>query len=738
MSDNKDQMQRGFERLSNEINLTGKKIAGYIDGVPFIVNENENFVLPNSNEDFALKTNFESPLNDSPEFPTVESPFTQKLTDKLKYESPFGDNSVFAEKNNYWLGDKIREEEKKKKEEIENKALEIERQIPKIIPLIRQNANQDTNNLYNNLFKLIHPNPHRNNKTLLGIQDTLLYGRDWYSIQVVSRLGPVFYKSLYHSQVGSANFLSNELKSDFSDTVKLIDKNFDYPTVFGWDIGELEKPHTDYGKTKAVDKDFIINATQPQVLLKCIKWVYDNGGVNTISWHCMNPENNKKFVFPDLEYSKKGTVKLLLQEKDNFDKNPKTKDAEIYKRYTQWLNYVIDFLQDPLIANIPIIFRPLHEANIDGVFWWAGSSCDAADYIKLWKLIVDTFQQRQVKNILFAYSINDFLSETATSPDETVKRDFVKIFNERYPGDDYVDIIGIDFYNKEKSDKAKNSYTTKINQYSNILNEIAIQKSKVAAITETGVLRLQNFDNKTKQNDTFTKCYQPMFENNKVAYALIWQNSKGENAEYFSCSPKPNLNNNSFNDFNAFFEKIKASLMSTFSRKELYKSTTILLFFLFLSFFTKAQNIDSTLLSLKLDSTISLSDLKNLKVVKNQFLTKNNDRFAFCHKIKRLNNDAFSLCITNSHNYLETVIEVEYTDNFKYPDINMNGETRIECAKLTFLPMNKVVKIINFKVNEKNISKLVYLLQWHNTHRAVYGSSLDENKIKKLASVIIL
>jgi len=74
-------------------------------------------------------------------------------------------------------------------------------------------------------------------------------------------------------------------------------------------------------------------------------------------------------------------------------------------------------------ANIPIIWRPLHEAS-GGWFWWG---TDAESYKKLWILTFEHFKKAGLDNMIWVW--------TSQVGDDNW-----------YPGDDYVDIIGCDIY----------------------------------------------------------------------------------------------------------------------------------------------------------------------------------------------------------------------------------------------------------------------------------------------------
>lgn len=78
-------------------------------------------------------------------------------------------------------------------------------------------------------------------------------------------------------------------------------------------------------------------------------------------------------------------------------------------------------------ADVPILFRPLHEAS-GGWFWWGASGADA--YLKLYKLLYDRLTNEYgLDNLIWVWN-----GQAA----------------DWYPGDEYVDIIGQDIYPGER------------------------------------------------------------------------------------------------------------------------------------------------------------------------------------------------------------------------------------------------------------------------------------------------
>ena len=91
-------------------------------------------------------------------------------------------------------------------------------------------------------------------------------------------------------------------------------------------------------------------------------------------------------------------------------------------------------LQD---QNVPIILRPLHEAQGnegnygDGTswFWWGDRGAEV--YKKLWKLLYTTLTEKyELHNIIWEFNSYDYGNSQTW-----------------YPGDEYVDIVAYDKYN---------------------------------------------------------------------------------------------------------------------------------------------------------------------------------------------------------------------------------------------------------------------------------------------------
>lgn len=96
------------------------------------------------------------------------------------------------------------------------------------------------------------------------------------------------------------------------------------------------------------------------------------------------------------------------------------------KIFKQDLAAVAGYLKLLKDADIPVLWRPFHEAA--GKWFWWGK--DAASHKALWVAMFDYFKAQGLDNLIWVWT-------TETGDDEW------------YPGDEYVDIIGRDIYKKD-------------------------------------------------------------------------------------------------------------------------------------------------------------------------------------------------------------------------------------------------------------------------------------------------
>lgn len=109
---------------------------------------------------------------------------------------------------------------------------------------------------------------------------------------------------------------------------------------------------------------------------------------------------------------------------------------------TKWLA-VLDKLAAPLAelrdAGVIVLWRPLHEMNLPNSAWWADAP--PADYVALWRHMHEYFTVKKgLDNLLWVYAPNGVAYDNGTKP----PMDY-------YPGNDVVDVVGLDWYADDPS-----------------------------------------------------------------------------------------------------------------------------------------------------------------------------------------------------------------------------------------------------------------------------------------------
>lgn len=122
------------------------------------------------------------------------------------------------------------------------------------------------------------------------------------------------------------------------------------------------------------------------------------------------------------------------------------------KVFTEDLKSVVGYLKLLQEADIPVLWRPFHEAA-GGWFWWGK---DAASFKALWIAMFDYFKAQGLDNLIWVWT-------TEIGDDDW------------YPGDQYVDIIGRDLYGNDAADCAS--------QYNSIS---AAYGDKMVSLSECG------------------------------------------------------------------------------------------------------------------------------------------------------------------------------------------------------------------------------------------------------------
>ena len=155
-----------------------------------------------------------------------------------------------------------------------------------------------------------------------------------------------------------------------------------------------------------------------------------------------------------------------------------------YDRQLETIAAFLNGLADDDGTKIPVIVRLLHEVEGDWS-WWGPGSASANDYIAFCRYTVSRLRQlvNGGGNLLFAYSPDRYWSELGAPG-----RNGAFTYLSRYPGDDFIDIVGLDDYSigVSTNDAACAQMLEQSVTRMRLVSSFARARGKVAGLFETG------------------------------------------------------------------------------------------------------------------------------------------------------------------------------------------------------------------------------------------------------------
>lgn len=291
---------------------------------------------------------------------------------------------------------------------------------------------------------------------LFGHQDDLMYGHTWNATK------------------------DNDHLLERSD---VLSTGGAYPYILGLDLGWLE-----------VDSPCNLDGNDFSIMREAAVKHYERGGVVTVSWHLRNPLTGGD----TWDVSSDKVVESILP------------GGEKHEYFMGWLERVANYigsLKDSEGRQIPVIFRPWHE-HTGGWFWWGIGLCSPQQFNDLWKMTYNYIVgERKLTELVWAISPN--------SLSENFER-----WEESYPGDEYVDIVGLDCYcsTYRTQEEALPAFKSDIARCLGSLNDFAVKHGKILALTETG------YEGLTYEK-WWTEVLSPAIEGIPIAYLLVWRNT---------------------------------------------------------------------------------------------------------------------------------------------------------------------------------------------------------------------
>lgn len=211
------------------------------------------------------------------------------------------------------------------------------------------------------------------------------------------------------------------------------------PAILGLDLIEYSPSRASHG-----------SKSQAYVRAKAFD---EAGGIITMCWHWNAPEqylyNTDEHPWWSGFYTEGSSINLakIMNGYDQEGYDALMKDIDV-------IAFQLERLQE---LDIPILWRPLHEAS-GGWFWWGASGAEA--YKELWKVLYEKLTyEHGLHNLIWVWN-----GQAA----------------DWYPGDDYVDIIGEDIY---PGNRVYSSQASKYNEASAYTTA-----NKIVTLSENGCL----------------------------------------------------------------------------------------------------------------------------------------------------------------------------------------------------------------------------------------------------------
>lgn len=247
----------------------------------------------------------------------------------------------------------------------------------------------------------------------------------------------------------------------------------DYPAVFGWDISQIENG-------KRVNPDSIAF----EKLISYIQTVNDMGGVSVLNWIPRNTD-----------------VKQILENKIS------------RQNYLVELDRVAAFLrklEDEGGNLIPVIVQLF--GTVEAPFS-NENDCSSTEFQKFWSLTVDHLRQaNKIHHVLYAYSLYSGAKE----------RQLLGY----YPGNEYVDIVGIALDLDQENDPTGKIYMQTLKTNLTVVTQFAEKHNKIPALANTGMKGI-------KIPDYFTNYLLPIISQHKLSYVMFGKNAWNDEKNYF-------------------------------------------------------------------------------------------------------------------------------------------------------------------------------------------------------------
>ena len=203
--------------------------------------------------------------------------------------------------------------------------------------------------------------------------------------------------------------------NSFDETNWLLANTGKEPALVGLDFMHCGRSYQWYNELQPIDD---------------ARTYYNKNGIPALCWHWRDPSRQTEEFY---------TAKTSFDVSKVFE----TASAE-YKAMIADIDYISSLLKKLQSENIPVIWRPLHEAK-GGWFWWGAKGPEACK--QLYRLMFD--------RMVNYHGLNNLIWVWTREPGDDAW----------YPGDEYVDIVGRDLYAEGNHSSQYAEWTDMHNRY---------------------------------------------------------------------------------------------------------------------------------------------------------------------------------------------------------------------------------------------------------------------------------
>ncbi|MCR5394838.1 MAG: glycoside hydrolase family 26 protein [Bacteroidales bacterium] len=278
-----------------------------------------------------------------------------------------------------------------------------------------------------------------------------------------------------HDELSSTAAVPN---GTLSDTYRLTNN---YPAVMGFDLSGIE------AGMAANTAGIPFKKIKEQIVAH-----YSRGGIVMLTWHPINPVTGG----PATDTSDTTVVRQILP------------GGALHDQFVQSMYRLSEFLRSLSTrngSNIPYVFQPWDKADAPD-YWWGTPHCSDKQYQRLWLMLKDYLKSRLYSNPIWCY--------TASLTDGTGKEASMH----RYPGADYVDMIGLD----ARQTVPDSLYREQLSTQLAVIDGMARSQQKFMAITACGI-------DQSPTADWWSRIFVPLVTRYPLCFVITGTNTPSSN-----------------------------------------------------------------------------------------------------------------------------------------------------------------------------------------------------------------